>query len=274
MIGSSIGLDRLALHLNPGHLVTQQQALDIEGKLERRLDNEPMAYILGISHFHELSFRVTPDVLIPRPETELLVEKAIAWIRVLNPTNTSGLRFADIGTGSGNIFISILHQCPESTCLATEISPAALDIARLNADDHHVAGRVEFRTGDMTQAFNPGEKFDAILSNPPYIGRREIPHLSADVVNWEPHDALFSENNGMQHIENLIEYSSAHLVPEGLLLIEIGHEQRDRTLSAVSRSGAYSDTRVLNDLSGKPRLLEARRNILSQSRHAVNIPDN
>jgi release factor glutamine methyltransferase len=257
IIGQVLGMDRLELHISHEYSVSPEQSREIEDVLTRRLNHEPMACILGYREFHNLSFRVTPDVLIPRPETELLVETAIEWIRGRTSSPGQVLRFADIGTGSGNIAVSILHQCPETSCIATDISAPALGIARENAGHHDVLERAEFRHGNMTDTFKMDEKFDAILSNPPYISRRVESTLTPDVIDWEPHNALFSDNDGMGHIDILIRRSPNHLVPGGLLLIEIGHDQQDRTLSIVNQVRTFTDACILEDLSVKPRLLRA-----------------
>jgi release factor glutamine methyltransferase len=217
--------------------------------LERRLRGEPVPYILGEREFYGLEFRVTPDVLIPRPETELLVDLALARIPGDGPC-----RVLDVGTGSGCIAVVIAHLRPRASVVATDLSPAALQVAQENAR-RHAARNVEFGCGD---GFAPvhGEHFDLIVSNPPYVAQDD-PHLLQGDLRFEPKQALTSGEDGLAASRTIITGAPAHLKEGGWLLLEHGYDQAEPVRALLASAGLV-DMFTERDLAGQPRVSGGR----------------
>ena len=232
------------LQLLPVQLERYQQAI------ARRLALEPIQYITGTQEFYGLAFHVTPAVLIPRPETELLVETALSIL----PSNQP-LHIADVGTGSGAIAIAIAHHLPQVHVTALDLSPAALTIARHNAIAHHLADRITFLHSDLLGAVT-GQTFDAILSNPPYIPTTDLPSLHPQVRDHEPHTALFAGPTGLDLYRRLIPQAFAALPPGAPILLEIGHNQAESIRNLLA---AWDEIQLLEDLQHIPRTALARR---------------
>jgi release factor glutamine methyltransferase len=211
---------------------------------ERRGQGEPMAYILGVREFYGLEFAVSPSVLIPRPETELLVELALARI----PANADA-RALDLGTGSGAIAVAVGKARPQARLTAVDIDYAALGVARENARRHRV--RVRFFCGDWFGAL-PGEIFDLIVSNPPYVAAGD-PHLAMGDVRFEPQRALLGGADGLDCIRAIIAKAAKHLRPGGWLLFEHGYDQAE-ACRALLRTHAYSEVQSWSDLAGIARV--------------------
>jgi release factor glutamine methyltransferase len=216
--------------------------------IDRRARREPVQYILGEQEFYGLRFRVTKDVLIPRPETEHLVEALLERV-----DHTTPLSIVDVGTGSGAIAVAIAHSLPRAQVTALDLSPEALELARENAQWHGVAGRVRFLESDLLAAI-AGEQFDAVVSNPPYIADGEV--LEAQVRDYEPPSALYAGPTGFEIYERLIPQSFEVLKPGGWLMLEIGHGQQDGILRLL---GSWADKDFVQDLQGIPRVAIARR---------------
>lgn len=221
-----------------------------EAWIERRSRHEPVQYILGEQEFYGLCFRVTPEVLIPRPETEHLVEALLQRVR-----NRAGLRLADVGTGSGAIAVALARHLPDAQIAALDRSPAALEVARQNAQTHGVAERLRFLESDLLGAV-AGRKFHAIVSNPPYVADAEP--LEPQVRDYEPHAALFAGPDGLDVYRRLIPQAHSALLRGGWLMLEIGHGQRDALANLLA---AWHDVDFLHDLRGIARVAIARRGI-------------
>lgn len=220
--------------------LTDAQSAAFETLFARRLTGEPVAYLVGTREFYGRPFQVSPEVLIPRPDTELLVEQALARIPV-----DEALNVLDLGTGSGCIAITLALERPHARVTAVDRSVAALAIARHNAGilDAHV----EFLTSDWFDAL-AGQRFDLIVSNPPYVPATD-PHLSRGDVRFEPLAALAAGNDGLDDLRHLIAAARAHLVPGGALLLEHGHDQADAVVSLLESSG-YTRPQSWPDLAG------------------------
>jgi len=219
--------------------------------LERRLEGVPLAHLTGTKEFWSIPFEVTPSVLVPRPETEGLVEK------VLELSTREAETIVDVGTGSGCIAIALARELPRAEIHAVDISERALRVARRNAA-RQKARRIEFHRSDLLSAFRgTGRKFDFIVSNPPYIARGEWDGLPADVRDFEPRRALLAGESGLELIERLVRRAGTFLRPGGYLVFEIGEEQRDRVLGLFGRR--WTEIETAWDLSGKPRVITARR---------------
>jgi release factor glutamine methyltransferase len=194
------------------------QVTDFHGLLARREAREPLAYITGEKEFWSRGFRVTPDVLIPRPETEHLVEAVLTHF----PDREKPWRFCDIGTGSGCLAVTLACEYPRAVVTATDLSAAALDVARSNAERHGTAGRIDFHAGDLFAALASGSApFDAIVSNPPYIGIAEMDALEPE-LDFEPHHALYDNQDGLSLLQQLVAEAGHWLSPHGALIVETG----------------------------------------------------
>lgn len=266
------GRDRTWLYAHPEHLLSPEAISSYQSLVSRRIAGEPTQYLIGKQEFWGLDFKVTPDVLIPRPETEHLVEVTLDRMAVKDlragrrqTHNGAGLRIADVGTGSGCIVVALAKELPRASFIATEISPAALAIARSNAERHSVTERVSFYECNLLDAFvspraghSAGPLLDAIVSNPPYIGLREAPGLERDVRDHEPHVALFGGEEGYEIYGPLIAQSAACLVPGGLLVLELGHSSLPAVRPLLD-GPHWANVGVTNDLAGIPRVLAAER---------------
>jgi len=212
--------------------------------LSRRARREPSAYIIGSREFWGLEFRVSPAVLIPRPETEFIVEEALALLK------NGGARVADIGTGSGNLAVSLAHEVDRCHVTATDVSAGALLVARENATLHNVHERITFVQTSYLHGLDA--PFDVIVSNPPYVKAGDKPALSAEVQH-EPDVALFGGRSGFDHIDAVLDAAIRTLVPGGWLLMEFGFAQDDDVAALVGRRPALRLDRIRQDLQGIPR---------------------
>jgi release factor glutamine methyltransferase len=247
----AIAITRSTLMAHPDRCIDRDQQAIYQRLLERRLRFEPMQYILGETEFYGLPFRVTPAVLIPRPETELLVETVGERLG-----KQDQLHIADIGTGSGAIAIALSHLLPLAYVTATDLSSQALEVARTNAVTNRVADRIQFMESDLLSAIPASELFDCIVSNPPYIPQGDAPTLHPQVRDHEPAQALFAGDSGMDIYERLIPQSHDYLKPNGLLALEIGYGQRDAIAALLS---GWRKVEFLLDLQQIPRVALARR---------------
>jgi len=221
--------------------------------LARRLRREPLAYVLGAWEFYGRSFTVTSDVLVPRPETELLVEAVSAWAR-----RRHARRLADIGTGSGAIAVTLSLELPDAHILAVDLSSAALSVARRNACQHGVDDRICFYTGDLLQPLRAAgmPPLDAIVANLPYIAEEEYATLMPEVRDFEPALALRAAEGGLALIKRLIGTAPPQLAAEGLLALELGTGQAE-TVRRLLRQQGWREIIIIDDYSGIPRHVTA-----------------
>ncbi len=222
--------------------------------VRRRASGEPLQYLTGAREFYGLSFRVSPSVLIPRPETEILVEKALALARSCQ----APVRFVDVGTGSGCIAISVAHELMGATGWATDLSPAALEVARENATRIGVAGRVGFVCGDFLECFPTRPVFDLVLSNPPYIPESETGDLPRTVRDFEPRLALCGGESGVAAYRRLIPQAAQRLASRGYLVMEVGAGQSGEVARMAAREG-LAVVEIIEDLQKIPRCVVAQR---------------
>lgn len=222
--------------------------------VRRHAQGEPVAYLVGHRDFFSLRFQVTPDVLIPRPETEELVLLALDEIKSWPSRRWPVL---DIGTGSGCLAITLAHQVPELQVIAVDISPAALAVARVNAEAHDVASRIQFVESDLFAGLADDSRFPMIVSNPPYVGADD-PELDPLVRRYEPHQALIGGQDGGELSKRLIEESASYLSPGGLLLIETSPMLAESLLAHAQSTGQYASCQIRKDLAKLPRILVCR----------------
>jgi release factor glutamine methyltransferase len=254
LLGHVLGRDRTYIltraeqPLNPANI---RQLRDV---VTRRAAGEPFQYIAGHQEFYSLDFEVTPDVLIPRPETELLVEQASALLRQSAAPPT----FCEVGVGSGCVAISLLHENPSARAVGLDISPAALQVAGRNAARHLVTDRLELLPSDGFSALAPGRQFTLIVSNPPYIAAEALAGLQREVRDYEPHIALTPGPDGLTLIRRLLEESPAFLPAGGHLLLEIGFDQADAVRTLVNPK-IWQLTDIYRDLQGHPRTAVLRK---------------
>jgi release factor glutamine methyltransferase len=251
-------LTRYVLGWDRGRLVEQHfarapagLATALRSLIDRRLRHEPIAYITGTREFWGRDFRVTPAVLIPRPETELIVEKGLELLR------PSGRRWwvADAGTGSGCLAVTLACELPHAEIIATDVSQAALGVAASNVAEHGVSARVRLvRTSWLDALLG---RFDAIVANPPYVALSERASLQKDVVDFEPLDALFAGDDGLDAIRALLGQAVSRLAPGGWLLMEFGFGQADDVRREVERTPGLTLLEIARDLQGYERTLIA-----------------
>lgn len=244
----AMGVDRAWLMTHGDAALTAEQTAKFENWIERRARNEPVQYIVGETEFYGLTLGVTPDVLIPRPETEHVVEAVLSMVK-----RDAALRLCDVGTGSGAIAIALAHELPHAQVTGVDISWSALAVARRNRERHGVGERVRLVESDLLNAVR-GEKFDVIVSNPPYVREDEV--LEAQVREYEPHTALFAGPTGLEVYRRLIPEAREALVDSGWLVMEIGHGQRD-ALAEFLRG--WESVSFKDDLRGIPRVAIAQR---------------
>jgi release factor glutamine methyltransferase len=242
--------DRTFLYAYPDHLLTDSETATLNSLVTRRAAREPLQYISGTQEFYGLDFEVTPDVLIPRPETEMVVEHAIPLL-----TTLSRQRLCEIGIGSGCIAVSMLHHLPEATAVGLDVSPAALKVARRNAN--------RLGTGDRLQLFEsdifsncPDERFEMIVSNPPYVPSSDIDGLQPEVRDFEPHLALTDGRDGLSIISTIVKQSPHFLKSGGFLLMEMGFNQSSLVVD-MFEADLWEPPELFPDLQGIPRLVRS-----------------
>jgi release factor glutamine methyltransferase len=251
LLAHAMGIDRthLLAGLHTDAPAAAREAFD--SMLDRRLRHEPLAYIVGRREFYGIDIRCAPGALIPRPETEMLVEIALAEI----VARGADLRIADVGTGSGAIAVAICACSPRARVVAIEASEGALAIARENMRSAGVEGRGELRRGDLLEGAGV---FDVIVANLPYVSEADWAGLAPEIREHEPREALVGGPEGTEMIERLLAGAPAHLAPGGLLAAEIGDAQGARLLAAAQRCFSGAQVCVKKDLSGRDRVLEVR----------------
>ena len=257
LLGHTLSLDAAQLLVRSEEKIGDPEYRLYLGFVERRAAGEPLQYITGRQEFFGLEFKVTPDVLIPRPETEHLVEQVIKLSREQSSRDRV---IADIGTGSGCIAVSLAVNIPGSTILATDISPAALQVAIQNAKKHSVADRIEFLEGDLLSPLKSRDlegNIDFIASNPPYVPAIELDHLQREVRDHEPALALFGGPDGLDCYRRLLSEAPAFLRAGGGLICEIGFGQL-KPIENLVDPAVWLNRQVINDLQGIPRTLVLR----------------
>jgi release factor glutamine methyltransferase len=256
LLAHALKLRRLDLYLHFDRPLTEGELEVFKPLLLERAERRPLQYILGRAAFRELDLVVDERVLIPRPETEELVEAVLTRTR---EWGREGLEAVDIGTGSGAIALSLAQEGPFRRVTATDRSSEALRVARENATRHGLEGRVRFLEGDLYEALPPGERVDVVVSNPPYVSREEMGGLAPEIRLWEPHLALDAGEGGLTVLHRLVDGASGVLRPGGILALEIGSGQAQAMVERIRSREGWEAPVVLRDLSGRDRIILATR---------------
>jgi release factor glutamine methyltransferase len=268
----ALGRDRTWLYTNPESMLDSAATESYFALVARRAAGEPMQYLTGRQEFWGLDFEVNPSVLIPRPETEHVIEVALERlgprgikINMITGEPSPRLHVADVGTGSGCLAVALAHELPHAEIIATDISAPALEVARRNAARHAVADNIQFIKRDLLSV-SPNSpllprpsSLDLIVSNPPYIARNESATLPREVRDHEPHTALFGGTTGVEIYSRLIEQAGALLRAGGILVLELGYNSSDEVRKMFHVQRHWANVSITNDLAGIPRVIAAER---------------
>lgn len=257
LLAHVLGIKRLELYLQFERPLVAAELEQFRVLVRRRLKREPLQYLIGTVQFRHLELCVDSRALIPRPETEVLAGYAIGWAH-----GQPGVRRAlDIGTGTGAIALSLLQERAVDKVVATDLSPDALELAGSNAARCRLSEKIEFRAGSVWEPVAPGEIFDIVISNPPYIGIQERESLQPEVREWEPASALFAENDGLEVLHEIIAHAPAHLASGGLLALEVATTQAQELAAEIAANTLFDYVKVVRDLSGRDRVVTAVRKV-------------
>jgi release factor glutamine methyltransferase len=260
LLAHQLNIDRMSLYINFDQPLNESELSGYRLLIKRRLQREPLQYITGVQEFWSLDFIVDPQVLIPRPESELLVELAINQLKSPNAFENHPPKILDLGTGCGALAISLAKEVQEAKIWATDISSGALKLANLNAKKHGVADRIKFKHGDLwNPLINQDITFDIIISNPPYIACEEYNDLPPEVRDYEPRSALDGKENGMYYIEKILKGGLRFLNTEGLILLEMAPDQTNEALSLIGQIKGYGESSRIKDYSHRYRVVMAQR---------------
>ena len=256
LLAEALGVERLQLYLQHDRPLAKDERAAYKPLLRRRAAREPLQYILGRTHFRDLALVTDQRVMIPRPETEVLVEAVLAWAA----RRTEGLGdVLEIGTGSGAVALSLASEGACRRVVATDVSAEALEVAEGNARRYALEQIVEFRRGGLFDPLMVGERFDVVVSNPPYVEVGQRPHLEPEVREWEPDRSLFAGAEGLDVLRPLVASAPDWVRPGGLLALEIGLDQATHVVALVEGAGAFAPARLQRDLSGRQRVVMAER---------------
>ncbi len=257
LLARSMRLSREELYIRLHGQVMEEEIKTLEGLIRRRASGEPLQYILGHQEFWSIDLKVDPRVLIPRPETERLVEESLSILAKISSKKIPSV--LELGTGSGAIAISLAKEVKNIFLVATDLSGDALMVAKENAKQAGVSDKIGFVKGDLLNPFHPGETFDLILSNPPYISDSEISDLSREVRDHEPLIALNGGKDGLEFYRKLISQVPSYLEKEGWFLLEVGSNQASSVSEMVEAGGGFQRPERVKDLSGIERVIKAQK---------------
>jgi release factor glutamine methyltransferase len=254
LLAHALGTTRLQLYLQFERPLDAGELAAFKPLLLRRARREPLQYVTGRAAFRELELAVDPRVLIPRPETEVLVEVVLEWAR-----GKSDLEALDLGTGSGCIALALLGEGPFRRVVATDASSDALAVAEANASAAGAGDRIELRAGALWAPLAADERFDVVVSNPPYVAEAEAAALEPEVRDWEPAPALFAGPRGVELLEAIAGGAAHRLRPGGLLALEVGLGQAEAVAESVRATGAFGPPAIRRDLTGRARIVTAQK---------------
>ena len=258
LLSQVLGLKRIELYTQFDKPVDKQQLDRLHDLVERAGQNEPIAYLVGRTEFYSLEINITPDCMVPRPETELLVERAIEFLR----TRTSTQFVCDLCTGSGCIAVAIAKNFPDARIIATDICDSALAVAAGNIEKHQLKDRITLLCGDLFDPIISGldvNEFDLIVCNPPYVSTAEYEKLDRNVKDYEPKIALFAGVDGLDIYRRIIEKSDEFLKSDAALMLEIGFAQGQAVRQLLEQTGAFAEIKIEKDFHNNDRIVSARK---------------
>jgi release factor glutamine methyltransferase len=260
LLAHQLHVPRINLYLRYDQPLTDPEVEGYRALIRRRLSREPVQYITGTQEFWSMTFAVEPPVLIPRPETEVLVEQALVLRQEHPSLQREGVRLLDLGTGCGVLAVALACEFETALICATDLSEEALRVARRNAERLGVKDRIDFRCGDWFAPFaGDATRFDMILSNPPYLSTEAMGILSPEVRDHEPRLALDGREQGMQDISRILKEAAGYLVPGGWILMEMDPEQTDKAVRILDETGQFTEHRRIRDYSHRYRMVMARK---------------
>jgi len=258
LLAHALRTDRVQLYVHHDKPLEKAELAAFKDRIRRRVRREPVAYIVGRKGFWTLDLAVGPQVLIPRPETECLVEAALAVL--VKVSEACCARVLDLGTGSGAVVLALAAEAGRHRYFASDLSIAAVAFARRNAHAAGLGGRVQFFAADWFSALKQGvAPFDLIVSNPPYVTRSALAELQSEIVQHEPHLALDGGSDGLKSYRAIIGAAGSHLAPGGALLLEIGSNQREAVQQIAAQAGGYEDVQCAADYAGRDRVVSLRK---------------
>jgi release factor glutamine methyltransferase len=256
LLSHVLGLKRIELYTQYNKVVVQEQLDRLRGLVKRSGEHEPVAYLVGRTEFYSIEFEVTPDCLIPRPETELLVQLSIEFLR----KRTGPQSVCDLCTGCGIVAVAIAKNVPDVKVIATDISEPALAVAAKNVEKYKLADRIERRHGDLFETLVPQlDLFDLFVCNPPYVSAAEYDALDRNVKDYEPRIALYAGQDGLDLYRRIMEKVGQFLKPDGILLLEIGYQQGPAVQALLEQTGVFAQIRIDKDLQSHDRVVAAVR---------------
>ena len=255
LLAHVVGVGRLQLYLDFERPLTSAELDGFRPLLKRRAAREPLQYIIGRQPFRELDLEVAPGVLIPRPETEVLVEEVLAWLSARE--SSEDVTVLDVGAGAGAICLSLAQEAVLARVIAIEVAEEAIEVARRNRESAQLNDSVDLRRGSLFEPLSDEEVFDVIVSNPPYVAEVDEASLEPEVRDWEPRGALFAGEDGLDVLRQITTGARAHLKRGGLLALEVGAGQPAAVAALIADTGQYDEIRVLRDYTGKERFVFA-----------------
>ena len=256
LLATLLNLKRIDLYLRYDQPLLKSELSEFKSLIKRRVNREPVAYIIGKKEFWSLDLEVNPNVLIPRPDTETLVEAALSCLGPVDSPPDSAGQVLELGTGSGAIVLALASERPAYRYVATDISMKAIGIAQINARRHRLASVVQFVAGNWLDPFSPNEPvFEMILSNPPYIPSEDIAGLQPEVNRFEPLLALDGRSDGLHAIRQIIFSAHPLLKPQGVLLLEMGFNQKEAVIQLIQHCGHYHPFQIIKDYAGHDRVV-------------------
>ena len=258
LLSHVLGLKRIELYTQYNQAVGKQELDKLRGLVKRAGQHEPIAYLVGKTEFYSMELNVTPDCMIPRPETELLVQRAIEFLRTRN-----GIQYVcDLCSGSGCIAAAIAKNFPNARILATDICDAALSVAATNVEKYQLQDKITLLSGDLFDPIIPQLdvcKFDLIVCNPPYVSSGEYEKLDKNVKNYEPRLALFAGEDGMDIYRRIIEKVDSYLKPDAALILEIGYAQGPDVKELLEQTDVFGEIKIEKDLHNNDRIVTAKK---------------
>ena len=251
LLAKSLKKERLYLYTNFSKPLNREELADYKALIVRRGKGEPTAYITGEKEFWSLTFKVNENVLIPRPDSEIIVEKVIETYKNVNEQ----LLLLDVGTGSGNISVALAKELENVKIITTDISFNALTVALENIKTHSLLNKISIVNGDLFSHIKFKKFFNVIVSNPPYISEEEFENLQREVKDFEPKRALYGGEDGLMFFKKILDDSKKVLKREGMLFLEFGVPEQGEKISALMKFHGYSDIKIYEDYSGKPRVI-------------------